>query len=251
MLFDSHIHCQQLSPAACYTQPCVIPAVTADDWSPLLDQWARTGWRWLALGVHPQHAASWNEALRQRLKGLLLRPEVVAVGEVGLDGRLKGGQAEQEMALRQQLQLAVAVEKPVVLHAVRCFDRLLPLLDQEQVARVGGIVHGFSGSVELAEQLWRRGLAIGVGRLMLNPRARRLAEVVSTLPAEALVLETDAPWTGGPEVGNDWIAALRAIAAVVAEARGWSLEQVAAITTANSCRQLGLSSNAIINTTGE
>lgn len=250
-LFDSHIHCQHLPMSVRYSEPCLIPAVSPQDWQPLLDRWAQPGRRWVALGLHPYHAASWNESLHQQLAAMLSRPQVAAVGEIGLDGRLAVDQSLQESALRQQLQLAVAAGKPVILHAVRCFDRLLSLLDQEQVARVGGVVHGFSGSVELAAQLWRRGFAIGIGRLILNPKARRLAQVVATLPAEALVLETDAPWPGDRSGADDWSQVLRSIAMTVAEARGWSLEQVAAITTTNSCRQLGLAPNSIITRTGE
>ncbi|MCD6527096.1 MAG: TatD family hydrolase [Desulfuromonas sp.] len=238
-LFDSHIHCQRLAAEDHYCRPCLVPAVTAGEWSQMIARFGAQSETWLALGVHPQGSDGWDEARRRQLADYLSHPAVVAVGEIGLDGSLDVTSQIQEQAFRQQLQLAVAVGKPVVIHGFRCFDRLLSILKQEQVQRVGGIVHGFSASVELAEQLCDLGLGIGVGRVLINPSARRLPAVVAALPAQVLVVETDAPWRSAP-LGTDWQTILLQIVQRLAELRGWSVEYAAAVTTQNARRLLHL-----------
>lgn len=239
-MFDTHIHLQRLEHPFQPICSIVVPAVTAQEWQPLLQQFAKSENVWLALGLHPQYGECWCERYRQQLEDALLCPQVVAVGEVGLDAGLKLSATEQEIVLRQQIRIAVAAEKPLILHCYKRYGRLIELLQEESAQRVGGIVHGYSGSVEVAYILQTLGFGVGIGRVVLNDRARRLSEVVKQLPETMLVVETDAPWP--QHYGKqDWTLVLAQIVAKIAMLRGESESRVAQYTERNALRLLALS----------
>ncbi|GAB6083429.1 TatD family hydrolase [Desulfuromonas carbonis] len=196
-----------------------------------------------APGLHPRCAASWDGMARQQLELLLREPQVVAIGEIGLDGSPgMPAVADQERAFRDQLALARAFAKPVLLHSRRAIGRLLALLEQEEPLPAGGILHGFNSSIEVARRFLDLGLVLGFGGPLTYPNARRGPEVLPHLPAEAIVLESDAPdlapW---PHVGElnrpEWLGL---VATRVAELRGWSRRETAMITSANARRVLRL-----------
>lgn len=238
-MFDTHIHLQRLGQSFMPTDPVLVPAVSQEEWQPLLRQFADKVNVWLALGLHPQHAESWCEIYRQQLRQALSFPQVVAVGEVGLDAGFKLTAADQERALRQQIRLAVAAQKPLILHCYKRYGRLLELLQQESAAQVGGIVHGFSGSIEVALSLHALGFGVGIGRVILNDHARRLIAAVTQLPRGMLVLETDAPW---PQHfgAQDWSAVLVKIVEKIAQLRRESEFDVVNYTQCNAYRLLRL-----------
>lgn len=238
-MFDTHIHLHLLPEHLNVASPVLVPAVTQKDWSLMLEQFSGQPNVWLALGLHPQQVGCWCEAYRQQLKSLLHHPQVIAIGEVGLHAALESSDEEQEIALRQQIRLALEVGKPLSLHCYKRYGRLLEILQQESAATVGGIVHGFSASVEVALALQKLGFGVGVGRVILNDKARRLAEVVTQLPAEMLVLETDAPWPKhyGPQ---DWTAVLTHIVEKIAQLRNESELEVLNYTQGNARRLLKL-----------
>lgn len=238
-MFDTHIHLQLLPQNVNVTGPVLVPAVTQKDWHVLLEQFAGLPNVWLALGLHPQQVDCWCEAYRHQLKCLLRHPQVVAIGEVGLDAAVDASDDVQEIALRQQIRLALEVGKPLILHCYKRYGRLLEILQQESAVTVGGIVHGFSASVEVALALHKLGFGIGVGRLILNNKARRLAEAIPQLPAEMLVLETDAPWP--QHYGSqDWTTVLTQIVEKIALLRNESEHDVLNYTEYNARRLLKL-----------
>jgi len=251
--FDTHIHLDHLPPdsleSALQTASdagvaaFLVPGIAPEEWSRLLLCTRRRPGIFSAPGVHPYHAATWNDAASRRLEHLIAMPGVVAIGEIGLDGRCDVAQAVQEQAFRSQLRLAVAAGLPVIIHCRRATERLLRILDEEQAARVGGIFHSFSGSRETALEATRRNFAIGLGGPLTWPEARRLPELVRSLPREVLVLETDAPDLAPEPFRHEtnqprW---LLLVAARLAELRGWSLEETAQLTTGNARRIFGLS----------
>jgi TatD DNase family protein len=120
---------------------------------------------------------------------------------------------------------------------------LLEILHEEQAADCGGIWHGFSGSLDTARAAIKLNFAIAFGGPLTWPGARRGPEVLQNLPSEWIVLESDAPdQTPHPHRGEtNRPAYLHLVAERVAALRGWSLEETARITTANSCRVLRLS----------
>jgi TatD DNase family protein len=199
---------------------------------------------WAAPGLHPLAAGEWCPESERELQRLLVEPKVVAIGEIGLDALLPSPSlAVQEQAFRAQLRLAIAAGRPVLIHCRQATERLLEILREEGAEQVGGIFHAFSGSVETALQGIRLGFAIGVGGTVTYPNARRLPEVVQMVPAEWLVLETDAPdLAPHPHRGEvNHPAWLPLVAQRVGELRGWSEAETARITTENAKRILKIS----------
>lgn len=228
----------------------LLPGVRRCGWAGLLACASADPALWAAPGLHPQAAADWSPAAGAALEGLLSGAKVVALGEVGLDG-YPGfpPAAAQEQALRGQLRLALAARRPLLIHCRRAFGRLLEILRQEDAARVGGIFHGFSGSLEVARQAIGLNFAIGLGGVLTYPTARKLPQVAASIPAEWLVLETDAPdLPPYPFRGQlNRPAYLRCIASALAALRGWDLQETGRRTTANALRVLNLSAAELIS----
>jgi TatD DNase family protein len=196
-----------------------------------------------AVGIHPHDASTADVAALERIAALARAPAVVAIGEIGLDYyRDLSPRAVQRTALVAQLQLARAVGKPVLLHCREAHADLLDLCAAEGVAAVGGILHCFSGDLAVARRGLDLGLLISIAGPVTYPNARRLAEVVRTLPLDRLVVETDCPylppqpWRGQ----RNEPAYLPVTAARVAELLDLPAATVAAATTANAARVLAL-----------
>ena len=207
-----------------------------------------------ALGLHPLYVDRADDADLDRLQQALHQhrddPRLVAVGEMGLDHFVPGlDRARQERFYTAQLKLARNAGLPVILHVRRSADSLLKGLRQVGVA--GGIAHAFNGSQQQAEQFLGLDFALGFGGALTFERALQLRRLATTLPPSALVLETDAPdipphWlyrtaadralSGGQ--GRNEPCQLPRVAAVVAELRGCSLRDLAALTGANAHRVL-------------
>jgi len=208
----------------------VLPGVCADEWDDLVSLAREYSTVSAAPGLHPMCALDWNAGLETRLRGLCQLSDVVAIGEIGLDGSINVPEKAQSAAFIAQLQLAVECELPVLIHCRKHTGAVLQQLRQAGIGRTGGIWHGFSGSVETAERAIEQGMLLGVGPVLLRDNARRLPEVVRQVPAEALVLETDAP-----DMATDPSTLLK-VAERLGELRGWSLEKTAQITEANARR---------------
>jgi TatD DNase family protein len=196
-----------------------------------------------AVGIHPHDAAGADPAALAALAELLAAPEVVAVGEIGLDFyRNLAPRASQEAALRAQLALAAAARKPVLLHCREAHAALLDILRADAAAIPGGIMHCFSGDRAIAEACLGLGLLLSLAGPVTYPTARALREVAQVVPLDRLVVETDCPylppqpWRGQ----RNEPAYLPVTAARVAELRGAPPAVIAAATTANACRLLGL-----------
>ncbi len=219
----------------------VVPGIAPADWPALMDIVSRVPGALAAPGVHPLAADAWCGSVSRHLEALL--ETAVAVGEIGLDGALSSPlQPVQEQAFREQLQLAIAMRRPVLIHCRRAIGRVLEILRVEGAQRVGGVFHAFSGSAESAREAVRLNFAIGIGGPITYPNARRGLDVLRGIPGEWLVLETDAPDLAPvPHRGEvNHPAYLPLIAARVAAIRGWPIEETARVTTANALRVLGL-----------
>jgi TatD DNase family protein len=199
-------------------------------------------------GVHPHHAASPGAPLREELTGLLSRGGVVAVGECGLDYYRDFAPREAQRAVFiAQLEVAVAVRKPVFLHQRDAHQDFTDILRDFAGAIVGGVAHCFTeGPPELMEYLGL-GLSIGVtGWVNDERRGQRLREAVPLIPADRLMVETDAPYLlprdlqPRPTSRRNEPCYLPHIARTVAQLRGETLDSVAAATTRNATRLFGL-----------
>ncbi len=258
-------HCVELD-----VETIIVPGVERKYWPRLLHTTqhfsnAETAPKLLpALGIHPlflntdqqsgqelnfQSNLQFNQqADLQELDSLLEKyPEIIAVGEVGLDFfRLKNDEAGQTQKLRQtalftaQIELAEKHQKPLLLHLRNSHETALPILKQQ--AHHGGIAHAFSGSWEQAKRYIDLGFLIGIGGVVTRPNAKKLRTLTQKLPLDVLALETDAPdlppvWLNGERNSPEQIPK---IAAEIAALRGESVDIISEMTTQNVKRMLNL-----------
>ena len=214
----------------------IVPGVTPAAWPALLSLTESRPDVWIAPGVHPQAAGQWSRQTETDLRTLLRHPRVVAVGEIGLDKQAACPIAQQEKVCRQMIALAREHHLPLLLHVRRATERLLTLLKEEGHDELSGIVHAFSGSLETAPQFIDLGFSFGLGGVLTYPDAKRLPMVVRQLPADRLVLESDAPdMAPHPHRGKpNQPAYLPLVAESLALVRNWSLEHTIEVTTANA-----------------
>ncbi|HTC51569.1 MAG TPA: TatD family hydrolase [Steroidobacteraceae bacterium] len=193
-------------------------------------------------GVHPHHATELDAERLAQLEGLARQPEVVAVGECGLDYFRDFSPREvQRRAFHQQLELAATVGKPVFLHVRDAHDDFAGILREHRGTLVGGVAHCFTGNGEQLRCYLELELAIGItGWICDERRGAHLLTLVREIPAAALHLETDAPYllprdlAPRPASRRNEPQYLRHIAAVVARARGETLAELAASASAAS-----------------
>ena len=150
-----------------------------------------------AFGLHPvfidQHQPQDIQLLRERLEKHAGDPRCCAVGEFGLDYFIENPDRERQQRLFEaQLEIAVDMQLPALLHVRRAHAPVIAALKRYQLPR-GGIVHAFSGSLEEAREYVRLGFKLGLGGAATWPQAKRMHRVIPQLPAESLVLETDSP----------------------------------------------------------
>ncbi|MEK8047972.1 TatD family hydrolase [Ideonella margarita] len=228
----------------------VLPAVAAAHFDAVHDAAHRWGLAY-ALGLHPLYVHQAADDDLDRLRDALTRwrddPRLVAVGEIGLDHFVPGlDRALQERFYLAQLKLARDFGLPVILHVRRSADGLLKGLRRIEVP--GGIAHAFNGSDVQADAFVARGFKLGFGGTLTYERSLNIRQLAQRLPDHVPVLETDAPdipphWLyrtaeqreQGDVSGRNAPFELPRIAQSLAELRGWSLAQTAAITSAN-CR---------------
>jgi TatD DNase family protein len=196
---------------------------------------------WAAVGIHPEAHDHGGEL--EAVAGLLDHPQVVAVGEIGLDGSLdRTTFAAQQQLFERQLAMAADRNLPVLIHSRDAAGRVLRTLQARGPNAAGGILHAWAGSVELAGQLAALGFVFGVAGVVTNPRATRVRERLAALPLEQLVLETDAPWIGTANQPKGQVepAALPEICTALAALHGRQPAEVAALTGATAQRVLRL-----------
>lgn len=194
---------------------------------------------WATAGVHPHDAAESDEAALTDVERLAAEPRVVAIGEIGLDFfRNLSPPETQERVLRRFVALARRLRKPVVVHCRDAHAETLTILGEERAADVGGIMHCFSGDVEIARRCLDLGLLISLAGPVTYPNARALPEVARFGPVDRLVLETDCPFLPpqGYRGKRNEPAYLVLTAARVAELRGEPLDDLARRTTDNARR---------------
>ena len=188
-----------------------------------------------AYGIHPMYVDRASPDDLQALAQAVERERPVAIGEIGLDRFVepRDDQRQQEMFVAQ-LTLARTCDLPVLLHVRRAIDQVLAQL--RKVRAVGGIAHAFNGSRQQADEFIKLGFKLGFGGTLTYPGSQRIRALAASLPAEAIVLETDAP-----DISPEWIARgrntpgqLPRIAQVLAELRGTTVHDLITQTHANA-----------------
>lgn len=257
MLIDTHCHLDatefaadraavaQAAQAAGVTR-IVVPAIEAANFAAVRECCARYPGCAPAYGIHPLYVERAAEADLATLRDWLQHEAdgpwpPLAVGEIGLDFFVPGAdRARQEFFFVEQLKIARDFDLPVLLHVRRAQDAIL-----KQLRRVfgkagdggcGGIAHAFNGSRQQADAFIALGFKLGFGGTLTFPRALRIRELATTLPLDAIVLETDAPDMPPAFLGGARNAPqhLPRIAAELAGLRGLAVEQVAQATSNNA-----------------
>jgi TatD DNase family protein len=147
-------------------------------------------------GLHPHNASAFDATQAESLRNLARQPEVVAVGECGLDYfRNYSPREDQATAFEAQLAIAVEVHKPVFLHQRDAHDPFVQILSSYLPRIPGGVAHCFTGDQEDMREYLDMGLYIGItGWICDERRAASLRDAVSVLPLDRVLLETDAPY---------------------------------------------------------
>ncbi|SDI37511.1 Sec-independent protein translocase TatD [Ferrimonas sediminum] len=147
-------------------------------------------------GVHPHYASRFDADSPQQLRQLCHHRSVVAVGECGLDyNRDFSPRADQRRAFAAQLKLAGELAKPVLMHCREAGDDFQAMVREHRPHLVGGVLHCFTGTEQELNQALDLDLSIGItGWVCDERRGQELAQLVPSIPADRLLLETDAPY---------------------------------------------------------
>ena len=220
----------------------VVPGVTRAAWDALIAMCDRSPNLYYALGLHPmfinEHRGEHVDSLRQYLQ----TTQPVAVGEIGLDYQDKSLDIARQLDIFvRQLEVAQEYNLPVILHVRKAHDEVLKQLRNTPVR--GGIVHAFNGSLEQAERYQQYKFKFGFGGMLTFERSTKLRALAESLPIESIVLETDAPdMTVVQHRGErNSPAYLPYCARALARAKSMQTEYVAACTSSNARKTLGIS----------
>ena len=198
------------------------------------------------LGIHPLYTNQAQEGdiaiLEQEVAQSLADPRFVGIGEIGLDYFVEGlDPHKQEYFFNAQLDLAQQFQLPVILHVRRSQDIILKALRRRKVP--GGIAHAFNGSFQQAEQFIELGFKLGFGGAATYERALQIRRLLTDLPIDSIVTETDAPdippvWLKAEGLAFNQPAFLPRIAKELAAIRGVSEVEFASITWRNAMQVL-------------
>lgn len=191
-----------------------------------------------ALAMHPHDAKEASAENVKTLHKLILENEKVrAVGEIGLDYHYMNSPKEtQQQVLRQFVQIAHDVKKPVVIHDRDCETDCVDILREEKAEVVGGVVHCFTGNQALANKYLDLGFYVSFSGIITFKKANELRGVVKNVPLEKMFVETDSPFLAPvPYRGKkNQPAYVKHVAECVAEVKGISFEEVAKVTSENA-----------------
>lgn len=190
-----------------------------------------------AVGWHPVDAIDMREEHLLWLEQLSNHPKVVALGEMGLDYHWDKSPKEiQKEVFRKQIQLAKKVKLPIVIHNREASQDIVTILKEEKAEEVGGIMHCFSGSLEIAKQCLDMNFHISFGGPVTFKNAKKPKEIAAEVPLERLLIETDCPYLAPhPYRGKrNEPAYVKLVAEQIAELRGMPYEELARQTTENA-----------------
>lgn len=195
-----------------------------------------------AVGVHPSEIMDLDDSYIDVLEGLIQknRDRVVAVGEIGLDYYYDDAPPKelQRKFFVEQIDIARRMKLPIIIHDRDAHQDTLDVIREENVGDIGGIVHCFSGSKEMAKEVLEQGLYIAIGGVVTFKNAKKLVEVVSIVPEDRLLIETDLPYLAPEPLrgSRNTSANLKYIVQRIASIRGDTPENIAKMTSANAKR---------------
>ncbi|MBF0775131.1 TatD family deoxyribonuclease [Mammaliicoccus sciuri] len=191
------------------------------------------------IGWHPVDAIDCTEERLQWIEELSKHPKIIGIGEMGLDYHWdKSPKDIQKEVFRKQIALAKRVQLPIIIHNREATQDCVDILKEENASEVGGIMHSFSGSNEIADEILKMNFYISLGGPVTFKNAKQPKEVAQHVPLDRLLVETDAPYLSPhPYRGKrNEPARVKLVAEQIAELRGISYEEVCKATTENAER---------------
>lgn len=215
--------------------------VGPEDWQRQLELAVRhPGRLGLCFGLHPYWVAEHDEDLCEIALDQLapILPKALGLGETGLDFRphiMKDSQERQIAMFEAQLELAEAVQKPLVLHLVQAHEAALRIMDVWGLPPTKGLVHSFNGSWGKAQDFLKRGLFLSIGGPVVWPQNEKLRQTARQMPLEFLLIETDSPDQPPPRLKQslNQPASLWDVAGTIAELRDMTATEILDISTEN------------------
>ena len=205
MIFDTHAHYDDeqfdtdrdellSSMAAGGVGTIVDAAATVESWDKIVELAEKYSFIYGSVGVHPDEVGALNEENFARMRELLKKEKIVAVGEIGLDYYWdKEGHDLQKHWFIRQLDLAREMNKPVMIHSREAAADTMEIM-KEHGKGLKGVIHCYSYSLEMAREYVKMGYYIGVGGVVTFKNSKKLKEIVEEIPLESIVLETDCPY---------------------------------------------------------
>lgn len=192
-----------------------------------------------SVGVHPHDAKSMDSRTIDKLKDLAANPKVKAIGEIGLDYHYDFSPRDvQKQRFMEQIDLAKQLKLPIIVHDRESHGDIMDIFSKMNVSGMGGVLHSFSGSVEMARECLKLGFYLSISGPLTFKNNVKTVEVVREIPLDMLLIETDSPYlTPVPYRGQrNYPGYVRYVAQKVAEIKGLSFEEVAQKTLQNGKR---------------
>ncbi len=220
----------------------VIPSVDRSSFEKVISITNEYDGVYCALGIHPTEAQKAKDEDYDKIIELADNPKVVAIGECGLDYYWdKTYIAEQKVAFIKQIEIAIALKMPLIVHDRDAHKDTFDIITQNIKDEIPVIMHCFSGSLEFAKECIKKGFYIALGGVVTFKNAKKAHEVAKEIPLSHLLLETDAPYlTPVPYRGQrNEPAYVKLVAEEIARIREVSPEEIAQITTENARKVFG------------
>ena len=192
-----------------------------------------------AVGVHPEECENLTDADIEKLKEFAKQKKVCAIGEIGLDYHYDDVEKTiQQKWFDRQISLAEDVNLPVIIHDREAHADCIEIIKKHDIKRIGGVLHCYSGSPEMAKELLPTGIYFGFGGTLTFKNAKKVRLSAEAIPIDRILLETDCPYLAPEQVRGKRNSSLfmHYVAEKLAEIKGISVSEVEKITTENAKR---------------
>jgi TatD DNase family protein len=246
MLVDSHCHINfpelaeniqslRLNMQEAQVGHALCVSVTLDKFPEVLDLAERFDNFYASVGVHPDYEDIEEPTIAELVR-LAQHPKIVAIGETGLDYfRLNGDLEWQRERFRTHIRAAIQCAKPLIIHTRSAAEDTLRIMQEEGAIKVGGVMHCFTESLDVALKAIEMGFYISFSGIVTFKNATQLKEVAQAIPLDKMLVETDSPYLAPmPFRGKTTQPAyVKFVAQEIANLRGISLDTVMQVTTQN------------------
>jgi len=194
-----------------------------------------------SIGIHPEDTAEMTENSYQYIIDNIKNPKIVAIGEIGLDYYYRKDNKEiQKEVFRKQIDIAIKYNKAIVVHSREAINDTIKILDEKNPKKI--IMHCYSSSLEIARELVKKNIKLGIGGVLTFKNAQTLKEIVKNIDIKHLLLETDSPYLSPTPFRGEQNKPSNCyyIAKEIADIKGLTIEEVFKITTDNAIDQFDL-----------